>query len=555
MRTSSPTFKTMLIRYFVLSIGDSTKGFDNITVSNLVAFLWAFEPQLNSLHPMYRQNQTWGQSMREASTYAMEYRKKYGRRPHPLTGVLHFLKGKSMYNLIRDAAPDNNGSASVYKYCAYSFQGLANKDLGFDASKPTIEFRQHAATMDPEAIVNWIETSVGIVEYIRNIDYATLMDLLRIAEHESWEKLGDYRDDEREAHLGPILAESKFTIIDLLQAMELYGLADYYRNRWRKLPKRAPSLWNIPKPDIIWEYEELLDPEMAEFKQMHRLRENWEADRIASEAQPEGGWKFDPDHPSWPTHRNRDPLYATRLNTVYEFDQEKSSCGRASFGSDVRHSTAGDEASNASIPPVTQSFRPLHLLKFTSKETEEVSDAGTDSSAAASIPTHPQPPPSSPSFRTFSDLSFGYSYASSHPDTAELAALDAESASLDRELSAYEPLPGADLQTEDRLWRERVRYGRYSERDRFMYKGDGVLARGCRDPFDQNLPRKGRKAESPQLSPKSKNLTVKNEQDEEEGSDGARQVWGKPVPANREGSDGEMPVSPKTVPVKEGESD
>jgi hypothetical protein len=235
----------------VLSIGDSTKGFDKITVSNLIAFLWAFEPQLNSLHPMYRQNQTWGQSMREASIYAMEYRKKYGRRPHPLTGVLHFLKGNSMYDLIRDAAPDNNGSANAYKYCAYSFQGLANRDLGFDDSKPTIEFRQHAATMDTEAIVNWIETSVGIVEYTRNIDNASLMDLLRIAEHESWEKLGDGKDDEREARLGRILAESKFTIIDLLQAMELDGPANYYRTRWRKLPKRPPLLWNIPKPDII----------------------------------------------------------------------------------------------------------------------------------------------------------------------------------------------------------------------------------------------------------------------------------------------------------------
>jgi len=534
----------------VLSIGDSTKGFDTITVSNLIAFLWAFEPQLNSLHPMYRQNQTWGQSMREASTYAMEYRKKYGRRPHSLTGLLHFLKGNSMYNLIRDAAPDNNGSANAFKYCAYSFQGLANKDLRFDDSKPTIEFRQHAATMDTEAIVNWIETSVGIVEYIRNIDFATFTDLLRIVEHESWEKLGDGRDDEREARLGPILAESKFTIIDLLQAMELYGPADYYRNRWRKLPKRPPSLWNIPKPNIIWEYEELLDPESAEFRRMQRLREIWEADRIASEAQPEGGWKFDPDHPSWPAHRNRDPFYAPRLYTVYEFGQEKSPSGRASFGSDVRHSAAGDNTAKASIPPETQSFRPLHLLNFTPEETEEVSDAETDPSAAASIPNHPKPPPSSPPFRTFSDLSFGSANASSHPDAAELAALDAESASLDRELSAYEPLPGADPQTEDRLWRERVRYGGYSERHRFMYKGDGVLARGCRDPFDQSLPRKVGKAESPQVSPKSKILTVKDEQDEEEGRDRARQFWKKPVPANKEGSDGEMPVSPRTALLK-----
>lgn len=233
---------------------------------------------------------------------------------------------------------------------------------------------------------------------------------------------------------------------------------------------------------------------------MQRLREMWEADRIASEAQPEGGWKCDPDHPPWPRHRNRgDPSCKPRLATVYESDEEKSSSTRASTG----------------------------IIK---------------------------PLPSSPPFRTLSDLSFASADASSHPDAAELAALDAESAFLDRELSGYEPLPHSTPETEDRLWRERVRYGRYSERDRCMYKGDGCLARGCRDPFDGSLERKGRGDESPLVSPRSMILTVKVEQQEEEGSDGVRAVWGKPVAA-KEDSDGEMPVSPRTVLAEEGESD
>lgn len=87
-----------------------------------------------------------------------------------------------------------------------------------------------------------------------------------------------------------------------------------------------------------------------------------------------------------------------------------------------------------------------------------------------------------------------------------------------------------------------------------MYKGDGVLARVCRDPIDESLSRKDGGEESPQVSPKSKSVTVKDEQ-EEPGRDGARRFWGKPATANKEDSDGEMLVSPRTVPAEEKESD
>jgi hypothetical protein len=294
----------------VFSVGNSNKGFDMRTISNLVAFFFALEPQLNSLHPEHRQNQPWGFSMRDASLYVREYRGKYGRQPHPLTGVIHFLKCKSIIEIIKQASSVNPNSDSCFKYNAYNFQGIAHQGIGFGDSKLTVEFRQHAATMDAEAVVIWIETLVGIVDYIRNIDNVSLTNLLQMVEHETWEKLGDGEDDEREARFGPILAESKFTIIDLLEGMELYSSANYYQNRWKKLAKRTPNLRN-PKTDIVWEYEDRLDPETDEYKHLHRLRGNWEADRIAFEAQPPGGsWKFQPYHPRWPQHRNIvDPAY------------------------------------------------------------------------------------------------------------------------------------------------------------------------------------------------------------------------------------------------------
>ncbi len=108
--------------------------------------------------------------MRESSFYAREYREKYGRRPNPLTGVIHFLNYKSMMELIKQANSFNEGEGHMYKFSAYNLQGIADRERRVPQSKATIEFRQHQGTMDSNAILNWIETVVNIVDYIRTID-------------------------------------------------------------------------------------------------------------------------------------------------------------------------------------------------------------------------------------------------------------------------------------------------------------------------------------------------------------------------------------------------
>jgi len=206
----------------------------------MVAFLWAFEPQLTSLHPEGRQNGQWATSMRETSPYARNYLKTHGERPHPLAGAIHFLNCKTTTELIEQANYSDE-YAPTFKFSAYNFQGMYDRATGVDG-KPTIEFRQHAGTLSSEAILNWIKTAVGIIDYLRKVDDSTLLSLLRIVEHESWEKLGDGEDDKRERTLGPILAESKFTISDLLTAIGLHGPAAYYKHRWTRLPKEAREL-------------------------------------------------------------------------------------------------------------------------------------------------------------------------------------------------------------------------------------------------------------------------------------------------------------------------
>ncbi|KAN0117311.1 putative amidoligase enzyme domain containing protein [Hyaloscypha variabilis] len=217
-------------------VGDSNNGFDTETPTNIVAFLWAFEPQLNSLHSEKRQDFQFAGSMRESSPYSRGYFRNHGVRPHPLTGVLHFLNCKSTMELIEQANFSEPGQHN-FKYSAYNFQGMADHAMGIP-KKATIEFRQHRGTLSTEAAVNWIKTVVGIVDYIRKADNNTLLNLFRKVEHEKWEKLGDGEDAEREEKLGPILAESTFTIIDLLSELGLHGPAAYYKDRWVKLPKK-----------------------------------------------------------------------------------------------------------------------------------------------------------------------------------------------------------------------------------------------------------------------------------------------------------------------------
>jgi len=498
----------------MFSVGDSNKGFDMITLSNLIAFLWAFEPQLNSLHPSHRQDQEWGGSMRESSLYARTYQGKYGRRPNPLTGAIHFLNCKSIMELVAQASSNCEPGGDVYKFSAYNFQGFYNRERGAANFKPTIEFRQHQATMSPNAVVNWIETAVGIVDCIRNIDYASLTDLLQMVQHEHWEKLGDGKDIEKEARLGPILAESKFTIIDLLLGMGLHGPAKYYRNRWRKLAKKPPFPIT-PKPDIEWEFRSTVDPESDEYKRLSRLQENWEAGRIASEAQPPGGWKFDPDHPSWPAHH----FIETQSNQPSDHsDAGSNSNMECCLGAEdeAGKSEAGDHVlawilDQYSVSPPAHASAPVRQLSAILEEMGKEPDAenarldfGNTFSAFKAQDGRGIKSEEAGYHRTFRTLTLS---------SEEAKDLDAEEAEIDRQLAAFEPPAGASIGQEDKLWRERVRDG--FEGEAGVYDGDGEVPKGSMNPFDETLPRiRGWVAPSLEVSPKTNPLV------EGYGSDG-----------------------------------
>ena len=75
---------------------------------------------------------------------------------------------------------------------------------------------------------------MGVVDWVRKATTMELHFLFSMVKEETWEKLGDGKDDERESQLGPILAEDRFTIIDLLKFMKLFEPALFYTNKTYK---------------------------------------------------------------------------------------------------------------------------------------------------------------------------------------------------------------------------------------------------------------------------------------------------------------------------------
>lgn len=61
---------------------------------------------------------------------------------------------------------------------------------------PTIEFRQHEGTLNPDDVVQWIKTVVGIVNYVDTESDANVDALLERVRDEKWVKQGDGKDNE-----------------------------------------------------------------------------------------------------------------------------------------------------------------------------------------------------------------------------------------------------------------------------------------------------------------------------------------------------------------------
>jgi len=150
-----------------IHVGNSTRGFDLETLQNVMAILWTFEPQLETLHPEHRRNNDYCLPLRRASGLAL----RMAAEKIPVRESLDIIYKTSSINelILLMAAADGSG----YKMCVNihnlmepyldDASGLAyQRD---DKVKKTIEFRGHEGTLDPAQVYWWAKVCLRVVEF------------------------------------------------------------------------------------------------------------------------------------------------------------------------------------------------------------------------------------------------------------------------------------------------------------------------------------------------------------------------------------------------------
>jgi hypothetical protein len=243
-----------------VQIGHKSLGFKFQDIQKLIAFLWTFEPQLQTLHSPFRLDREYVHSLRERSNFSNDWRIKWGKRPRPVSGAASFFKCQDIKSVVRDAS-DPSGPKKIN----VNLINLMRGGIG------TVKFRQHEGTLEGPRVTVWIKTLIGIIEFIENVHPVTLFNLLATAcKHEKWEKLGDGTDFDTEQRLGPILAESDFTIIHLPEYLSLWDSAHHYKGKMHQHSKKTVK--PLPKGRMEWDYESTNYKDSTEGRRQHALR-------------------------------------------------------------------------------------------------------------------------------------------------------------------------------------------------------------------------------------------------------------------------------------------
>lgn len=227
-------------------VGDGANGFSHSTLRNLIALLWGFEPQLQTLQPPHRHTETWCSPLRLDTKYAWNHPKW---TIHTLLEDLFSPRLGTVEALVREFEVCGGDS------CAVEFSNL---DDPMVAVKQTIEFRAHPGTLDGDDVVMWVKTVVGLVQWARDADSGRLMSLMAYAE----------------------AGNDEFGVTSLLEMLGLREQAEFYKRKLHPL--------GVAQEDVGREYEiqDLARPRTDVLEVFgigedgEATRNNWEKDLI-----------------------------------------------------------------------------------------------------------------------------------------------------------------------------------------------------------------------------------------------------------------------------------
>ncbi|MCJ1293386.1 hypothetical protein MMC34_004940 [Xylographa carneopallida] len=181
-------------------VGNMDFGFPVQTVKNFATLVTCFENQLNQIHPLHRLDYAY------CLPETLAFRPKE-RDIWRMAEIIDQLN--TPQKIIRHFGTKRNDRDEVYHWWCYNYNNLV-------LAKRTIEFRQHAGTLDLSAVFRWINLACTLTAIAHNSEGYSFLDLIL-----------QFIDHERDRN---------YNIFMLLRSLHLTMLANAYIGRCFKHP-------------------------------------------------------------------------------------------------------------------------------------------------------------------------------------------------------------------------------------------------------------------------------------------------------------------------------
>ena len=177
-------------------VGNQRQGFPLQTVKNLATLVTCFEKQFNQLHPLHRLQAEY--SMQQTTAFEPE-----DRDPWYIAGLIDGFE--DLETFLNTFGKDRTDKALFEHHWCYNFNNLQ-----LSWTKKTIEFRQHAGSLDADTILRWVNFACALVALSHYVEKEGFWEIML-----DWEFLAP--------------PEAGWNVLKLFHMLHLPMLADMFR--------------------------------------------------------------------------------------------------------------------------------------------------------------------------------------------------------------------------------------------------------------------------------------------------------------------------------------
>jgi len=154
-------------------VGNQSFGFPIRTLKNFATLVTCFEQQINQIHPRHRLTSDF--CLLESTAFHPE-----DRSPMQMAEIID--RFETIKDVISRFGMDRNDPEVIQHNWCYNFNSLLWRE-----DRRTIEFRQHASTLDSAAILRWIQFACTSVSIAHKLPKEALWALVREASESGME--------------------------------------------------------------------------------------------------------------------------------------------------------------------------------------------------------------------------------------------------------------------------------------------------------------------------------------------------------------------------------